>query len=123
MTGPFMTLSIRDIMEAPMMRHIPLAALCLGVLCATQAAAQPAEPQRPALRPELAAPAEHLTQHPHSYLMSEEVARVRLQKMGYEKADTLRPVGDTAYEAEVTKDGQAQKVVVDRITGAVQTIR
>jgi hypothetical protein len=110
-------------MEAPMMRHIPRVALCVAVLGASEAAAQPTEPQRPALRPELVAPAEHLAQHAHPYAMSEEVARVRLQKMGFENAATLRPAGETTFEADVTRNGQAQKVEIDRITGAVRPIR
>jgi hypothetical protein len=93
------------------------------VLCATEAAAQTTEPQRPALRQELVAPAERLAQHAHPYTMSEEVARVRLQKMGFENATTLRPAGDTKFEADVTKDGQPQKLEIDRITGAVRPIR
>ena len=105
------------------MRHIPLAALCLAALCGTQAAAQPTEPQRPALRSDLARAAERLAQHPHPYAMSEEVARVRLQKMGFERADTLRPAGANAFQAEVTRNGQTQKLEIDRITGAVKTIQ
>jgi hypothetical protein len=106
------------------MRHIPLAALCLAALCGTQAAAQPTEPQRPALRADLARAAERLAQRPpHPYAMSEEVARVRLQKMGFERADTLRPAGANAFQAEVTRNGQTQKLEIDRITGAVKTIQ
>jgi Peptidase propeptide and YPEB domain len=110
------------------MRHIPLAVLCLGVLCGSEAAAQPTEQQndlaRPALRSELSGAAEHLAHtSPHPYGMSEEVARVRLQKMGFEKIDSLRAENDSTFEAQVEKNGQAQKVEIDRITGAIKTIR
>ena len=100
-----------------------LVALCLGLLCATQAwAQQPAEPERPALRAGLGRAAERLANHPHPYAMSEEVARVRLQKMGFERAQSVRPAEGNAFQAEVMKNGEAQKVEIDRITGAVKVI-
>jgi hypothetical protein len=111
------------------MRHIHplhfsrLSALCLGLLCATQAwAQQPAEAERPALRPELARAAERLANHQHPYGMSEEVAQVRLQKMGFERAQSLRPAQGNAFQAEVMKNGESQKVEIDRITGAVKVV-
>jgi hypothetical protein len=104
--------------------HFPrLSALCLGLLCATQAGAQqPTGAERPALRPELGRAAERLANHPHPYAMSEEVARVRLQKMGFERAQSLRPAEGNAFQAEVVKNGETQKVEIDRITGAVKVI-
>lgn len=102
------------------MRHISIAALCLAVPVATGALAQPAEPQRPPLRADLARAAEHLVQHPHPYAMSEEVARVRLQKLGFEKITTLNSAAGNKFQVEVTKNGQPQKLTIDRLTGAVR---
>jgi hypothetical protein len=83
---------------------------------------QPNPPRRAALSPKLTAASQHLASHPHPYAMSEEVARVRLRKMGFEKAEALRPAGTTIFQAEVTKNGQPQKVEIDRISGSVKTI-
>jgi len=89
------------------------------VLCVAGASAQ--QPDRAPLRADLRAAAEHLMQHPHPYAMTEEVARVRLEKLGFERAQSLRPTAHNTFEAEVSKNGETRKVEIDRITGAVRT--
>jgi hypothetical protein len=84
------------------------------------ASAQTAPPERGQMRPELAMAAKHLAAHPHPYGMSEEVARVRLQKLGFEKAESLKPAANNVFEADVIKEGRSQHVAIDRITGAVK---
>ena len=96
-----------------------LAASFAVALCTTGASGQ--QPERAPLRPDLQASAEHLMQHPHPYAMSEEVARVRLKKLGFENAQSLRPTAGNTFEAEATKNGQSRRVEIDRITGAVKT--
>jgi hypothetical protein len=103
------------------MRHISIAALSLGLLFGTGASAQPTEPRRAPLRADLAHAAEHLAQHPHPYAMSEEVARVRLQKMGFEEITTLSPAEGNKFQVQAIKNGQPQKLMIDRLTGAVRT--
>ncbi len=92
--------------------------LCAAVLCAPGASAQQGE--RAPLRADLQAAAEHLMHHPHPYAMTEEVARVRLQKSGFERAEALRPTAHNTFEAEVMKNGEARRVEIDRITGEVR---
>ena len=95
-----------------------LAASCAAVLCTTGASGQ--QPERAPLRPDLQAAAEHLMQHPHPYAMSEEVAAVRLKKLGFENAQSLRPTAHNTFEAEVSRNGETRRVEIDRITGALK---
>ncbi len=96
--------------------------LGLALLCGVSvaAAAQPAAIARAPLRADLRVAGERLSQHPHPYAMSEEVARVRLQKMGFEQAQAFKSVGTNAFQAEVMKEGKPQRIEIDRISGAVK---
>src|SRR5262249_20110855 len=110
--------------EAPMRNPLSIArhcfaASCAAVLCTTGAPAQQSE--RPPLRADLQAAAEHLMEHPHPYAMTAEVARVRLEKLGFERAQALKPTAHNPFEAEVTRNGEPRRVEIDRITGAVRT--
>ena len=92
-------------------------AVTLGV---SAAHAQPlSEPQRPPLREDLRAAGQHLMEHPHPYAMSEEVARVRLQKQGLNPTE-IRPLDRNRFEAQVLRNGQPMKVEIDRLSGAVR---
>jgi hypothetical protein len=52
--------------------------------------------------------------------MTEEVARVRLQKSGFERTEALRPTAHNTFQAEVMKNGETRRVEIDRITGEVR---
>jgi hypothetical protein len=91
---------------------------CAALLCTTGAWAQQSE--RAPLRADLQAAAEHLIHHPHPYAMTEEVARVRLQKLGFERTEALRPTARNTFQAEVMKNGEARRVEIDRISGEVR---
>jgi hypothetical protein len=99
-------------------RHC-FAASCAAVLCTIGASAQ--QPERPPLRADLQAAAEHLMHHPHPYAMTEEVARLRLEKLGFERAQSLRPTAHNTFEAEASRNGEPRRVEIDRITGEVRT--
>ena len=94
---------------------------CAAVLCATGALAQQGE--RAPLRPDLQAAAEHLMHHPHPYAMTEEVARVRLGKLGFERTEALRPTANNTFQAEVMKNGEVRRVEIDRITGELRPLQ
>jgi hypothetical protein len=96
--------------------HLCLVTSCAVVLCASGASAQ----NRAPLRPDLQTAAEHLMHHPHPYAMSEEVARQRLNRLGFENAQSLRPTARNTFEAEASKNGAPRRVEIDRITGAVK---
>jgi hypothetical protein len=98
--------------------HHCFAASCAAVLCMTGAAGQ--QPERAPLRADLQAAAEHLMQHPHPYAMTEEVARERLKKLGFENAQALRPTARNTFETEASRNGESRRVEIDRITGAVR---
>jgi hypothetical protein len=89
------------------------------MLCTIGASGQ--TPDRAPLRPDLQAAAEHLMHHPHPYAMTEEVARVRLKKLGFENAQSLTPTARNTFEAQVSRNGEQRRVEIDRITGAVKT--
>jgi hypothetical protein len=91
------------------------------MLCATGAWAQQAE--RAPLRADLQAAAEHLMLHPHPYAMTEEVARVRLQKLGFERTEALRPTAHNTFQADVVKNGEARRVEIDRISGELRPLQ
>lgn len=99
--------------------HLCLATACAVALCMTAASGQQSE--RAPLRPDLEAASEHLMHHPHPYAMTEEVARVRLKKLGFENAQSLKPTARNTFEAEVKRNGETRRVEIDRITGAVKT--
>jgi len=93
-------------------------------LAAAAANAQPpsAEPQRPPLREELREAAQHLTAHPHPYAMSEEVARVRLGKLGLETSE-IKTLDRNRFEAQVLRNGVPARVEIDRLNGAVRDLQ
>ncbi|HEX2365570.1 MAG TPA: hypothetical protein VHJ00_11170 [Bradyrhizobium sp.] len=97
------------------------AGCCVAVLCATGAWAQQGE--RAPLRADLQAAAEHLMHHPHPYAMTEEVARVRLEKFGFERTQSLQPTAHNTFQAEVMKNGEARRVEIDRITGELRPLQ
>ena len=101
-------------------RRAALASLGLVLLAADPAAAQ-SQPQHGPLRPELKAAVPILAEHPHSYLMSEEVARLRLLKMGY-RVDALRATQTGMFEAQVFKEDRPKKVRIDRMTGSLAPV-
>ena len=105
-----------------MKMHIaPVLVAVLGT-AAAPASAQPApEPQRPPLRDDLRAAGEKLANHPHPYMMSEEVARTRLQKQGLQATD-LKPASPNTFEAQVLKNGQPVKIQIDRLNGTVRKV-
>jgi hypothetical protein len=98
--------------------HLCAAASCASVLCTIGAWAQ--QPERAPLRADLQAAAEHLIQHPHPHAMTEEVARVRLKKLGFENAQSLTPTAHNTFEGQVSRNGASHRVEIDRLTGAVK---
>ena len=106
------------------MIHLPtivrqcLVGFCTTTLCANSAWAQLGE--RAPLRADLQAAAGHLMHHPHPYAMTEEVARVRLQKLGFERTEALRPTAHNTFQTEVMKNGERRRVEIDRISGEVR---
>jgi hypothetical protein len=106
-------------MHLPTIARHYVVGFCAAVLCAPGAWAQQ-QGERAPLRADLQAAAEHLTHHPHPYAMTEEVARVRLQKSGFERTEALRPTAHNTFQAEVMKNGETRRVEIDRITGEVR---
>jgi hypothetical protein len=101
--------------------NIANAVLAIAFTLAVSAAhAQPpSEPQRPPLREDLRIAGQHLMEHPHPYTMSEEVARVRLQKQGLNPTE-IRPLDQNRFEAQVLSNGLPMKVEINRLNGAVR---
>ena len=102
------------------MRHLSYALTAIPLLL-TSALAQTGQPARAPLRPDLAAAAHHLMEHPHPYQMSEEVARERLKKSGFANTQILKPVGN-AFETTITQGDVHKSLRIDRLNGKIEEL-